>query len=299
MTRDNRNHDLSRNDPCWCGSGKKYKKCHLEQDAKLKEMQLKGYPVPTRGLIKTEAQINGIREACRLSNKILDMVEEKIDVGITTNEINEWVYDYTVSHGATPAPLNYQGFPGSVCTSLNDVICHGIPDETVLKDGDIINVDVTTILDSYYGDVSRMFLVGNPSREARDLVRVARECLYLGIEQVKPFNRIGDIGYAIEQHANQHGYSVVQDYGGHGVGLDFHEEPFVHHYGERDSGMVLVPNMVFTVEPMINAGDYRCKRLADGWTTLTRDGSLSAQWEHTVRVTETGVEILSDGNSRT
>jgi len=285
---------ISRNDPCWCGSAKKYKRCHLEQDAVLEQMELEGYPIPDRKIIKTEPQIAGIGRACQFSKQILYMVGKKIKAGINTNEVNRWVHEYTIQHGAIPAPLNYEGFPKSVCTSPNNVICHGIPNDTPLQDGDIINVDVTSILDGYYGDVSQMFLIGEPSPEARELVRVARECLYLGIEQVKPFNRIGDIAYAIEQYANLHGYSVVQDYGGHGVGLDFHEEPFVQHYGDRHSGMVLVPNMVFTIEPMINAGSYKCKKLSDGWTTVTRDGSLSAQWEHTVRVTETGVEILSE-----
>lgn len=294
MTEDMHIHKLSRNDPCWCGSGRKYKKCHLEQDLRLEDLEQAGCPVPPRSLIKTETQIAGIRKACQMSKDILNMVESRIEVGIRTIEIDNWVHEYTVGHGAIPASLNYEGFPRSVCTSINNVVCHGIPDETVLRDGDIVNVDVTTILNGYYGDMSRMFLIGEPSREARELVRVTRECLYLGIEQVKPFNRIGDIAYVIEQHANKHGYSVVQEYGGHGVGLDFHEEPFVQHYGERDCGMVLVPNMVFTIEPMINAGGYKCTRLADGWTTVTRDGSLSAQWEHTVRVTETGVEILSE-----
>ncbi len=294
MNQNSYSHSLSRNDPCWCGSGTKYKKCHLEQDTRLEEMERAGCPVPPRSLIKTEEQIAGIRRACQLSNNILDMVAKRIEAGITTSEIDHWVHEHTIRHGALPAPLNYEGFPCSVCTSLNNVVCHGIPDDTILRDGDIVNVDVTTILNGYYGDVSRMFLIGNPSEQARDLVQVARECLYLGIEQVKPFNRIGDIGYVIEQYANSHGYSVVQDYGGHGVGLDFHEEPFVQHYGERECGMVLVPNMVFTIEPMINAGGYKCKRLADGWTTVTSDGSLSAQWEHTVRVTEDGAEILSE-----
>jgi methionyl aminopeptidase len=257
-------------------------------------MELDGCPVPSRILIKTEEQVVGIRQACQLSKDILNMVGSMIAVGITTSAIDQWVYEYTIQHGAIPAPLNFEGFPRSVCTSINNVVCHGIPDETVLQDGDIINVDVTSILNGYYGDVSRMFLIGEPSKEARDLVKVARECLYLGIKQVKPFNRVGDMAFAIEQYANSHGYSVVQEYGGHGVGLDFHEEPFVQHYGERHCGMVLVPNMVFTIEPMINTGGYKCTRLADGWTAVTSDGSLSAQWEHTVRVTETGVEILSE-----
>ncbi len=272
---------------------KKYKKCHLEQDERLAELEQQGYEIPGRELIKTPDQIEGIRKSCQLSKTILDMLEDKIKPGIATEQIDQWVHDYTISHGAVPAPLNYKGFPRSVCTSINDVICHGIPDATVLKDGDILNVDVTCILDGYYGDTSRMFLIGDPSPEARKLVEVARECLYLGIEQVKPFNRIGDIAFTIEQYANKHGFSVVQDFGGHGVGLQFHEEPFVQHYGARDDGMVLVPNMVFTIEPMINVGSYKCRVLEDGWTTLTIDGSLSAQWEHTVRVTDTGAEILS------
>ena len=266
--------------------------CLLAQDERLKELETAGCLVPTRDLVKTDEQIEGIRQACRLSNDILDMVATRIGEGIQTREIDRWVYEYTIEHGAIPACLNYQGYPGSVCTSINQVVCHGIPGETRLQDGDIVNVEVTTILEGYF--VSRMFMIGEPSREARDLVRVARECLYIGIEQVKPFNRIGDIGYAIEQYANQHGYSVVQDYGGHGVGLEFHEEPFVHHYGEREGGMVLVPNMVFTVEPMINMGGYQCRRLQDGGTAVTRDGRLSAQWEHTVRVTEDGVDILCE-----
>jgi len=266
----------------------------MEQDMKLYELKKKGYTVPGRKLIKTEEQIEGIRKACQLSNKILDMVEEKIGPGITTNGINHWVHEYTIMHGAYPAPLNYHGFPKSVCTSINNVICHGIPDETILKNGDIINVDVTSILDGFYGDVSRMFIIGEASEEASNLVRITRECLYLGIEQVKPFNRTGDVGYAIEQYARKHGYSVVQDFGGHGVGLEFHEDPWVPHYGNKNSGMVLVPNMVFTIEPMINTGSHRCRILNDGWTAVTVDGSLSAQWEHTIRVTESGAEILSE-----
>lgn len=287
---------LSRNEPCWCGSGKKYKRCHLEQDMKLQELKRNGYIVPGRNLIKTEEQIEGIRQACALSNEILDIVDKRIGPGMTTNEINELVHEYTLKKGAYPACLNYNGFPKSVCTSINNVICHGIPDQTVLKDGDIINVDVTSILDGFYGDTSRMFIIGEGSPEAQKLVKVTLECLYLGIEQVKPFNRTGDIGYTIEQYAKKYGYSAVQEFGGHGVGLKFHEDPWVPHYGKRESGMVLVPNMVFTIEPMINTGTHRCRILSDGWTAVTVDGSLSAQWEHTVRVTESGVEILSENS---
>jgi len=285
---------LTRNDSCWCGSGIKYKKCHLEMDQRLEELEKKGYMIPPHNIIKTDEQVAGIRRACQLSRDILDKLEGIIAPGMTTDYINTWVHEYTIAHGAYPAPLDYNGYPKSVCTSLNEVICHGIPGSRVLQDGDIMNVDVTCILDGYYGDTSRMYLIGNPSAEARQLVGIARECMYLGIEQVRPYNRVGDIAFAIEQHARKFGYSVVQDYGGHGVGLEFHEEPFVQHYGDRDCGMVLVPNMVFTVEPMINAGTYKCRVLDDNWTAVTLDGSLSAQWEHTVCVTETGFEILSE-----
>jgi len=284
---------LLRNDLCWCGSGKKYKKCHLEFDNKLMELEREGLPVPPRKLLKTEEQIAGIRKCGQLTHHILDLVAEKIRPGITTNDINTWVHEATIAAGAYPAPLNYKGYPKSVCTSINNVICHGIPDETVLKDGDIINVDVTTILDGYYSDSSRMFIIGEASEKAKELVKVTEECLYLGIEQVKPFNRIGDIGFVIEQHAKAHGFSVVREFGGHGIGLAFHEEPFVHHYGPRDRGMVLFPNMVFTVEPMINEGTHKLRILKDNWTTVTQDNRLSAQWEHTVRVTDDGYEILT------
>lgn len=250
--------------------------------------------LPAGVLIKTEEQINGIRKSCQLTRDILDMVADRIQPGITTNTINEWVHEYTVAHGAIPAPLNYNGFPKSVCVSINNVICHGIPDDTVLKDGDIVNVDVTTILDGYYGDAGRMFLIGDVSDDARRLVRVARECLYIGIDQVKPSHDIGEIGYAIEQHAVKNGFSVVRDYGGHGIGLKFHEEPHVHHYGSRKRGLLMQPGMVFTIEPMINQGRYETRLLADSWTAVTIDGRLSAQWEHTVRVTQTGVEILTE-----
>ncbi|MBU3129050.1 methionyl aminopeptidase [Clostridium tagluense] len=284
---------LSRNDICWCGSGKKYKKCHMEQDIFISNIEQKvGYKIP-RDIMKTEEQIDGIRKSCKLTHEILDMVGERIKVGVTTNEINTWVHEYTVEHNAYPAPLGYGGFPKSVCTSINDVICHGIPDDTVLKDGDIVNVDVTCILDGYYGDANRMFIMGEASKEAIDLVRVSKECLDLGIQQVKPYNTLGDIGNAIQEHAESHGYSVVYDYGGHGVGLEFHEEPFVPHIGKKGEGTILLPNMTFTIEPMLNIGSPEADVLEDDWTAVTIDGSLSSQWEHTIRVTETGYEILT------
>jgi methionyl aminopeptidase len=250
-------------------------------------------PRGTVGVVKTEEQIAGIRKSCHLTRDILDMLTDRITAGVTTDDIDRWTYDYTLVHGATPAPLDYRGYPKSVCTSLNEVVCHGIPDGTVLREGDILNVDVTTILDGYYGDCSRMFAIGEVSQQARDLVDVTRQCLYLGIDQVKPGNRVGDIGHAIQQHAEARGYSVVRQFVGHGTGVQFHEPLNIPHYGRPGTGVVLVPDMVFTIEPMINAGGYEVKVLDDGWTAVAADGTLSAQWEHTVRVTEDGVEVLT------
>jgi methionyl aminopeptidase len=244
-------------------------------------------------IIKTEKQIEGIRKSCQLARETLDMLAKRIRAGVTTNDIDRGVYEYITAHRGYPATLNVEGFNKSCCTSINNVICHGIPDETVLKDGDIINVDVTPVLNGYYGDISRMFVVGEASQEALRLIEVTKECLYLGVKQVRPGNTLGDIGYAIQQHAERHGYSVVRALCGHGTGLAFWEPPQVLHYGQRNKGVRLRPNMVFTIEPMVNAGGYECETLSDGWTVVTADGSLSAQWEHTVRVTETGVDILT------
>ena len=282
--------NIARNAPCPCGSGKKYKKCHLKSDRKNQQW---GKSNRSGIIIKKPEQVEGIRKSCQLTCKILDLLEERIRPGMTTDDINEWVHDYIITCGAYPAPLNYRGFPKSVCTSLNDVICHGIPGTTVLRDGDILNVDVTCILNGYYGDSNRMYCIGEVSEEASKLVRVSRECMELGIDVVKPFNTIGDIGHTIQKHAEKHGFSVVRDFCGHGVGIEFHEDPQVPHYGDPKSGPLLVPNMIFTIEPMINAGSFESRILADQWTAVTSDGSLSAQWEHTVLVTQTGVEILT------
>ncbi len=245
-------------------------------------------------IIKTEAQIAGIRKSCHLTRDILDAITPRIRPGITTEQINTWVHEMTLAHGAIPAPLNYRGYPKSVCTSINEVICHGIPSpDRVLREGDILNIDVTTILDGYYGDSSRMFLIGEVAAEARKLVQVTRECMELGIAQVKPGHRLGDVGHAIQRHAESHGYSVVRAFVGHGTGIYFHEAPDVMHYGVPHTGVELVPGMTFTIEPMINVGTYQIKTLSDGWTAITADGSLSAQWEHTVLVTPDGVEILT------
>ena len=281
---------LSRNEPCWCGSGKRYKNCHLKQDKQSGTSQ----PRMASGIIiKTEEQIEGIRRSSQLARKTLDMLEGRIEAGVATKEIDQWVYEFTCDHGGYPATLDVKGFNKSCCTSINNVICHGIPGDTVLKDRDIINVDVTPILDGYFGDTSRMFVIGETSEEALRLIEETKASMYLGIDVVKPGNTIGDIGYTIQRHAESCGYSVVRELCGHGTGLEFWEAPQVPHYGKRNEGPPMVPNMVFTIEPMINAGRCECTTLSDGWTVVTVDGSLSAQWEHTVRVTETGVEILT------
>ena len=286
---------MDRNDMCWCGSGKKYKKCHLLFDEKLHHLELQGCEVPSHNIIKTQKDIEGIKKSAEINNAVLDLVASKIKVGMSTEEIDRMVYEYTTSHGGIPAPLNYEGYPKSVCVSINNVVCHGIPSEnTILKEGDIVNVDATTIVDGYYADASRMFIMGKASEEAERLVQVAKECLEKGVEAVKPWGFLGDIGAAVSEYAEANGYSVVIDLGGHGVGKQFHEEPFVPHVGEAGTGMVLVPGMVFTIEPMINAGGYEVYiDEEDEWTVYTEDGSLSAQWEYTLLVTETGIEILA------
>ena len=295
------------NHPCWCGSGKKFKKCHMNSKPTISSPEK---PRPSQPLapsdpwlrkikkardilIKTQTQIEGIREAGSLASQLLDMLEERIEPGVTTNQINDWVHEATLAAGAVSAPLNYKGFPKSLCTSINEVVCHGIPGETALKEGDIINVDVTPILNGYYGDSSRMYLVGEVSPEAEKLCRITKECMELGIGQVRPGGTVGDIGHAIQVHAEKHGYSVVREFVGHGTGIYFHEPPQIPHFGERGGGHPLLPGMVFTIEPMINIGKWKVKILADGWTALTNDGTLSAQWEHTVVVTDDGVDVLT------
>lgn len=267
-----------------------------ELDKKILYLQNKGHLVPSRKLIKTEEQIEGIRRSGVVNSGILDLVGKEIKAGMSTAAIDKLVYDYTVDHGAIPAPLNFEGFPKSVCTSINEVVCHGIPSEKeILKEGDIINVDVSTILDGYYSDASRMFMIDKVSPEKEKLVRVAKECLEIGMKAAKPFGFVGDIGHAIQKHAEKNGFSVVRDLCGHGVGLEFHEEPEVTHFGRKGTGMLLVPGMVFTIEPMINMGTYRVYIAEeDGWTVITDDELPSAQWEHTFVMRENGLEILSD-----
>lgn len=244
--------------------------------------------------IKTPEEVEKMRVAGRLAAEVLDMIAEHVVPGVTTGELDLICHDYIVNkQHAIPAPLNYKGFPRSICTSVNHQVCHGIPGEKRLKKGDIINIDVTVIKDQYHGDTSRMYFVGEPSIQARRLVQTTHECMYLGIEQVRPGARLGDIGHAIQQHAERQGFSVVREYCGHGIGRIFHEDPQVLHYGKPGTGMELVPGMIFTIEPMINAGRAETKLLPDNWTVVTRDHSLSAQWEHTVLVTESGYEILT------
>ena len=265
-----------------------------ELDKKVLAFQNRGCLVPTRRLVKTTEQIEGIRRSGVVNTGVLDAVAEMIKPGISTADIDRVVYDYTTAHGAIPAPLNYEGFPKSVCTSINEVVCHGIPsDDEILEEGDIVNV--STILDGYYSDASRMFVVGGKtSPEKQKLVDVARECLEIGAEAAKPWGFVGDIGKAIARHAHRNGFSVVRALCGHGVGLEFHEEPEVDHYDTRRKGMLLVPGMVFTIEPMINMGTYEVFiDEEDGWTVVTEDELPSAQWEHTFVMTEHGLEILT------
>lgn len=267
-----------------------------ELDKKVLAFQNRGCLVPTRRLVKTTEQIEGIRRSGVVNTGVLDAVAEMIKPGISTADIDRVVYDYTTAHGAIPAPLNYEGFPKSVCTSINEVVCHGIPsDDEILEEGDIVNVDVSTILDGYYSDASRMFVVGGKTTpEKQKLVDVARECLEIGAEAAKPWGFVGDIGKAIARHAHRNGFSVVRALCGHGVGLEFHEEPEVDHYDTRRKGMLLVPGMVFTIEPMINMGTYEVFiDEEDGWTVVTEDELPSAQWEHTFVMTEHGLEILT------
>jgi len=244
--------------------------------------------------IKTPEEIEKMRVAGRLAAEVLEMIEEYVKPGVTTGELDRICHDYIVNtQQAIPAPLNYRGFPKSICTSVNHVVCHGIPGDKKLRNGDIINIDITVIKDGYHGDTSRMFLVGEASIQARRLVDVTRECLLIGIDMVKPGVRLGDIGHAIQRHAESHGYSVVREYCGHGIGRVFHEDPQVLHYGQPGTGMELRPGMTFTIEPMINAGRRHVRLLPDDWTVVTKDHSLSAQWEHTLLVTDSGVEVLT------
>lgn len=283
-----------RNDLCPCGSGLKYKRCCMQNqpsahNISVADLYLKNYRIK----LKTAKDIDGIRKAGKLVVDTLWLAKEFIRPGITTNDINRLVHDYTIKHCARPAPLNYRGFPKSICTSVNEVICHGIPSDRVLVEGDIVNVDVTSILDGYYADANMTFFVGECGKDAHKIVDIARESLKRGMSAVKPDNTIGDIGHEIQQYAEGQGASVVREFIGHGIGKVFHEPPDIPHFGKPRTGITMVPGMVFTVEPMVNLGKRFLRVLEDQWTAVTRDGSLSAQFEQTLVVTEDGYESLT------
>ena len=288
---------LGRNDACWCGSGRKYKGCHMAMDSRVEQIlhQYKGTLAPPREIIKTPEQIDGIRKAGEINTMVLDTVEEHVKEGVSTGELNRIVEERTKELGGICAPLDYEGYPKSVCTSINEVVCHGIPDDKrILKSGDIVNIDCTTIIDGYYGDASRMYMIGEVSEAKQKLVRVTKECLDEAVAIAQPWTTLGDFGYAINKRATDNGYSVVREIGGHGVGLDFHEDPWVPHIGTPHTGMILVPGMTITIEPMINMGKADIFTDAeDGWTVYTEDNQPSAQWEYTILITKDGNEILS------
>ena len=281
---------IGRNAPCPCGSGKKYKKCCA---IKTPHQVKNHHPHKPKIRLKSSADIEAIRQAGKLVIQTLDRVEAHLKPGITTDSINTLVHQYTLQNGAKPAPLNYRGFPKSVCVSVNEVICHGIPGERILKDGDIVNVDVTSILNGFYADANKTYFVGTPGPDARKIVDVARQSLKAGISMVKPGHTVGDIGWAIQTFAEKQGCSVVREFVGHGVGFDFHEPPQIPHFGNRGQGPQLVAGMVFTIEPMINLGGHELTILEDRWTAVTKDQSLSAQFEQTILVTDDGFESLT------
>ena len=284
-----------RNDPCWCGSGKKYKKCHIDFDEKIEEFEVAGHIVPSHKILKNAEQIEKNKESAQINIADLDYVAEHIKAGISTAEIDQWVYDITTKMGGVPAPLNFEGFPKSVCTSINNEVWHGIPSEDVIiKDGDIINVDVSTNLNGYFSDSSRMFCIGNVSEENRRLVEETKNAVYEGLKQVKPWGFLGDMGQAVNDYVKSIGYSVVREVGGHGIGLEFHEDPWVSYISKKGTEMLMVPGMIFTIEPMVNAGKPDIFVDEDnGWTIYTEDNSMSAQWEIQILVTEDGYEIIA------
>ena len=285
---------IGRNDPCWCGSGRKYKACHASFDDKIEKLRAEHHKVPSHDIIKTPEQIEGIKASAKINIAVLDYLEKNIHEGMCLAEIDKIVYDMTTEMGGIPAPLNYDGYPYSVCVSVNDQVCHGFPKEDVfLKDGDIVNVDCSTILNGYFSDSSRMFFIGNVSPEKKKLVEVTKECVEKGLAEVKPWGFLGDMGQAVHDHAYANGYTVVREIGGHGIGLAFHEDPWVGYNTKRGTDMVMAPGMVFTIEPMVNMGkaDIYIDEEND-WEVYTQDGLPSAQWEIQVLVTEDGYEVL-------
>ena len=286
---------LGRNSKCWCGSGLKYKNCHEAFDDKVAAFKRKGFKVPGQDIIKTSDQIAKIKESAVINMACLDYVGEHIRAGISTQEIDDWVSKITHDMGGIPATLGYEGFPKSVCTSVNSQVCHGIPsEEDILEDGDIINVDCTTILNGYYADSSRMFMIGEVEPEARKLVEDVHEAVNVGLAEVRPWRTLGDMGHAVNEFCKSKGYSVVREIGGHGVGLDFHEDPWVSYVSEPNTEMLMVPGLMFTIEPMVNMGKTDIFIDAENdWTVYTDDDSLSAQWEVQIVVTEDGYELIS------
>jgi len=266
-----------------------------EIEEKIQKMRKQGAKFPPRKVLRTPEQIEGIRESAKINTALLDHIAENIREGMSTEEIDKMVYDFTVAHDAIPAPLNYNGYPKSVCTSINEVVCHGIPNsKEILRSGDIVNVDVSTIYKGYFSDASRMFMIGTVKPEIKKLVEVTKECVEIGIAAAQPWARLGDVGAAIQKHAESHGYSVVRDLCGHGVGIKFHEEPDVEHFGRAGTGIVILPGMTFTIEPMINMGTYEVfVDEDDDWTVFTGDGLPSAQWESMILITENGNEVLT------
>ena len=285
---------INRNAPCWCGSGKKYKTCHEEFDERIHRYEMQGHMVPEHNMIKSAEDVEGIKKAAVINMAVLDEVGKQIKAGMSTQQIDDIVSKMTADMGGICATLNYEGFPKNTCTSINSQVCHGIPsDKDILKDGDIINVDCTTILNGYYADSSRMFLIGEVSPEKKKLVEVTREAMYRGLAAVKPWTFMGDMGHAVHQHCLDNGYTVVKEIGGHGCGIDFHEKPFVSFVSKPGTEMLMVPGMVFTIEPLVNMGtDEIFIDEENDWTVYTADGKPSAQWEIEVLVTEDGAEVL-------
>ncbi|MBO7651436.1 MAG: type I methionyl aminopeptidase [Bacteroidales bacterium] len=266
----------------------------IELRNKIKEYRAKGYKIPPLRIIRSEEQIAGIRESAKINTALLDYISENICEGITTQDVDDMVYEFTTSHGAIPAPLHYEGYPKSCCVSRNEIVCHGIPSKKeFLRNGDIVNVDVSTIYNRYFSDASRMFMIGDVSEECKRLVKVTKECLEIGIATAQPWARMGDVGAAIQEHAEKNGYSVVRELCGHGCGVKFHEPPEVLHYGKRGTEELIIPGMTFTIEPMINMGKKEIFIEENDWTVVTKDLKPSAQWEHQILITETGNDILT------
>ena len=286
---------IGRNSLCWCGSGKKYKTCHMDFDDRIEEFKRRGAKVPEHRIIKTPEQIEGIKKSAVINMACLDYIGEHIRAGISTQEIDDWVSRITKEMGGIPAPLNYEGFPKSVCTSINSQVCHGIPsDEDILEDGDIINCDCSTILNGYFSDSSRMFIIGEVDDKVRQFVADVKEAVNVGLREVRPWRFLGDMGSAVHEFCRSKGYTVVKEIGGHGVGLEFHEDPWVSYTSKPGTEMLMVPGMCFTIEPMVNMGKADIYIDSDNdWTVYTDDDSLSAQWEVQLVVTDDGYELLS------